>query len=149
MPSSNEMQIRLFDESDQPSVIALWHQCGLLRPWNDPQLDILRKQAVGAGLFLIGEMDGALVASVMGGYDGHRGWMYYLAVSPVHQKLGLGAQIVQNLEKRLIAIGCPKINLQVRRENDKVLRFYEKLGYNEDACLSLGKRLISDTPAVQ
>ncbi|MEM7256377.1 MAG: GNAT family acetyltransferase [Pseudomonadota bacterium] len=140
------MLIRLFESSDQSAVIALWNQCALVRPWNDPQLDILRKQAVGAGLFLVGTIDGVVVASVMGGYDGHRGWMYYLAVSPAHQKRGYGVQLVKYLESLLKAAGCPKVNLQVREENDQVVQFYKSMGYQQDACLSFGKRLISDLP---
>lgn len=147
LPSSNSIEIRLFRSVDQPAVTELWQQCGLLRPWNDPVLDILRKQSIGAELFLVGEMDSRVVATVMGGYDGHRGWMYYLAVSPACHQHGFGRLIVEDLERRLKAIGCPKVNLQVREENDSVLEFYKKIGYSRDAVVSLGKRLISDQSA--
>jgi ribosomal protein S18 acetylase RimI-like enzyme len=129
---------------DQAAVIDLWSACGLLRPWNDPVLDILRKQSVGADLFLVGELHGRIVAAVMGGYDGHRGWMNYLAVCPDLRRQRLGEQLVQSLERRLIAIGCPKLNLQVRNDNSEVVQFYKRIGYSDDNVLSLGKRLITD-----
>lgn len=139
-------QIRPYREADQHSVIGLWRDSGLLRPWNDPQMDILRKQSVGADLFLVAEERQQIVAAVMGGYDGHRGWMNYLAVSPASRGQGLGRQIVCDLEKRLCAIGCAKLNLQVRTDNDAVISFYKQLGYSVDDVISLGKRLITDDP---
>lgn len=144
MPSSNNLSIRSFGSRDTSAVIDLWDRCGLLRSWNDPKLDILRKQAIGADLFIVGFSSDTLVATVMGGYDGHRGWMYYLAVSPDHQRGGFGRMMVEDIERRLKAVGCPKINLQVREENRPVLAFYESIGYRVDATVSLGKRLISD-----
>ena len=144
MTATGGLQIRSFTIQDQAAVIDLWSACGLLRPWNDPELDILRKQSVGAELFLVGELDGRIVAAVMGGYDGHRGWMNYLAVCPDLQRQRLGEQLVQSLEKRLIAVGCPKINLQVRNENSQVVQFYARMGYSDDNVLSMGKRLITD-----
>jgi ribosomal protein S18 acetylase RimI-like enzyme len=140
------MRIRSFHTDDQPAVVDLWQQCGLLRSWNDPALDIVRKQSVGADLFLVGVIDDGVVASVMGGYDGHRGWMYYLAVSPSHGRRGLGQQMVAALELRLKAIGCPKVNLQVREDNREVVQFYRSIGYRQDATISFGKRLIEDEP---
>ena len=119
----------------------------MLRPWNDPVLDILRKQSVGADLFLVGTDAGRIVSVVMGGYDGHRGWMNYLAVLPDGQGKGWGRQIVRALEVRLKAVGCPKINLQVRGDNHQVVNFYKALGYSVDDVMSLGKRLIEDQPA--
>ena len=138
------LQIRSFEFADQRPVIELWDACGLLRPWNDPVLDILRKQSVGADLFLVGELDHRIVAAVMGGYDGHRGWMNYLAVCPSQRRRGLAEQLVTALEKRLIAVGCPKLNLQVRVDNDQVVQFYTNIGYKDDKVVSFGKRLISD-----
>ncbi len=138
------LEIRPFVIKDKDAVIDLWNVCGLLRPWNDPELDILRKQSVGANLFLVGESQGRVVAAVMGGYDGHRGWMNYLAVCPTMRRQRLGEQLVQALEKRLIAVGCPKLNLQVRHDNQQVVNFYANIGYTEDSVLSMGKRLISD-----
>lgn len=138
------MHIRPFVEADRHAVLDLWQRCGLTVPWNDPNKDINRKLKVGADLFLVGEVDGQPVAAVMGGYEGHRGWANYLAVDPDHQGQGLARRMMMDLEERLRALGCPKINLQVRETNDSVLAFYEALGYRVDASVSLGKRLESD-----
>lgn len=105
------MQIRAFDTADTDAVVALWHACGLVRPWNDPHKDIARKTRVQPELFLVGELNGAIVATAMGGYDGHRGFVYYMAVSPAHQGKRYGATLLGKLESMLLAMGCPKINL--------------------------------------
>ena len=139
------MRVRVFEAGDTSDVIELWSKCGLLRPWNDPQLDILRKQSVGADLFLVCELDSQIIGAVMGGYDGHRGWMNYLAVDPDHRKSGYAKAIVSALERRLIAVGCPKINLQVRADNTSVIECYKRMGYSIDAVSSMGKRLIADS----
>ncbi len=138
------MHIRPFDRRDTDAVIALWQTRGLTRPWNDPLKDIERKLAVLPELFLVGELDGTVVATAMGGYDGHRGSVYYLAASEEHAGRGLGAAILGELERRLTEMGCPKINLLVRGENDGVLNFYDRLGYERHDSLSLGHRLIED-----
>ena len=138
------MNIRPFEKRDTEQVIALWADCGLTRPWNDPALDIQRKCALDDELFLVGENDGQIIGSVMAGYDGHRGWINYLAVVPHVRKSGLGKQMMDDVEARLLALGCPKINLQVRQGNDGVMAFYESLGFTNDACISMGKRLIPD-----
>ena len=140
------MFVRSYQAEDQEAVIALWTACGLVRPWNDPLVDILRKQSVGADLFLVGTIDNDIVASVMGGYDGHRGWMNYLSVAPDVQGGGLGRKIVAALEARLKAVGCPKLNLQVRSDNAEVVNYYKKCGYRVDDVISFGKRLIPDEP---
>ena len=80
----------------------------------------------------------------MGGYEGHRGWIHYLAVDPQHRNLGYARKIMKVIEEKLKAIGCPKINLQVRNQNVDVIRFYNDIGYSDDEVVSLGKRLISD-----
>ncbi len=139
-----EFIIRSFAVSDSDAVARLWHDCGLVRPWNDPQLDIERKLAVGADLFLVAERAGVITGSVMGGYDGHRGWMNYLAVAPTEQGNGLGAALIEFLESKLISQGCPKLNLQVRTGNESVIGFYKSCGYSVDNVISLGKRLIAD-----
>lgn len=139
------MHIRPFRASDRAAVIALWDAAGLLRPWNDPDRDIDRKLSLDDELFLVGERDtGELVAVAMVGYDGHRGWVNYLGVDPTHQGLGLGRAMMREAERRLLALGCPKLNLQVRSGNASVLAFYRALGYEIDETVSLGKRLIVD-----
>ncbi len=138
------MKIRSFELADTDAVIALWQRCALVVPWNDPKKDIQRKLDAGAELFLVGDLDNQLIAVVMGGYDGHRGWVNYLAVDPDHQQKGYARQMMEALEARLTAAGCPKINLQVRESNVDVIRFYKAIGYQQDACISLGKRLIPD-----
>ena len=138
------MKIRVYSPKDQATVIMLWEACGLTRPWNDPAKDIARKLTMQAEGFLVGELDGTVMASAMFGYDGHRGWVNYLAVSPDHRGRGYGAQLMTRGEAVLKAMGCPKLNLQVRKGNTDVLKFYAKLGYGDDEVFSLGKRLISD-----
>ncbi len=138
------MEIRPFQLTDEASVVALWQKCKLVVPWNDPRKDIARKLARDADSFLVGILDGALVATVMVGYEGHRGWINYLAVDPDLQKQGLGRIMMDAAEKRLLALGCPKINLQIRETNTGVIEFYRRLGYSIDAVVSMGKRLIPD-----
>ena len=138
------MLIRPFKPSDEPAVIALWHTCALTRVWNNPSLDITRKLSVNPELFLIGEEDDQIIASAMFGYEGHRGWVNYLAVHPSHQRKGYATQLMHRGEQLLRDAGCPKLNLQVRSTNASTLAFYESLGYKNDEVISLGKRLISD-----
>ena len=138
------LDIRVFDEQDTEAVIALWRECNLVVPWNDPGKDIARKLQVGRELFLVGETDGRIVATVMGGYEGHRGWINYLAVSTAARRRGYGRNIMRVVEARLLEAGCPKINLQVRAGNGDVIAFYEALGYRVDEVASLGKRLVTD-----
>lgn len=136
--------IRPYLESDLDDVIALWELCGLTRPWNTPEIDIFRKLAQRDQLFLLAVKDNQLIATVMGGYDGHRGWVNYLAVHPNFQRNGVATALVQQLEKRLIALGCPKLQLLIRKDNIDVQSFYEQLGYDEIDVICLGKRLIQD-----
>ena len=138
------MDIRPFSAADKNAVIALWRACGLVAPQNDPEKDIERKMAFQPDLFLVGVVEERIVAAVMAGYDGHRGWLNYLAVDPGLQRQGLGQQMVAEAESRLRALGCPKINLQVRRSNLAVMKFYESLGFAEDEVASMGKRLVRD-----
>ena len=136
--------IRPYLESDLDDVIALWELCGLTRPWNNPEIDIFRKLAQRDQLFLLAVKDNQLIATVMGSYDGHRGWVNYLAVHPNFQRNGVATALVQQLEKRLIALGCPKLQLLIRKDNIDVQSFYEQLGYDEIDVICLGKRLIQD-----
>jgi ribosomal protein S18 acetylase RimI-like enzyme len=139
------MEVRTFSLKDEPAVVALWQKCALVRPWNDPHLDIQRKMKVNPELFLVGVADGKIVAALMGGYEGHRGWINYLAVDPAVQRKGYGRQIMAEIEKQLLALGCPKISLHVRAGNDSALSLYDRIGYKNDNVISLGKRLIPDS----
>jgi ribosomal protein S18 acetylase RimI-like enzyme len=138
------LDIRAFQDQDEAEVIGLWERCGLLRPWNDPRKDIARKLRVQKELFLVGTVDGAIMASVMAGYDGHRGWINYLAVDPQHRRQGLARTLMSEVERMLREMGCAKINLQIRRDNPEAISFYERLGFTEDAVVSFGKRLERD-----
>lgn len=139
------MEIRPFDAADTDAVVQLWHDCGLTRPWNDPHRDIARKRSVAPELFCVGvDAGGQLMASIMIGYDGHRGWINYLAVHPAHQRQGHARRLVQHAEWLLTVRGCPKLNLQVRAGNEAVIALYESLGYADDQSVTLGKRLIAD-----
>ena len=138
------MNLRPFLAADQAQVIALWHACGLTRPWNDPAKDIARKLTVQPELFLVIEDAGPIVASAMFGFEGHRGWVNYLVVAPSHRGRGLARQLMAEGEARLTALGCPKLSLQVRAGNAQAIAFYEHLGYATDEVVSLGKRLIAD-----
>jgi ribosomal protein S18 acetylase RimI-like enzyme len=138
------MLIRAFDPADTDAVVRLWRECGLVRPWNDPHRDIHRKMTEQPELFLIGEVDAAVVATAMVGFDGHRGWVYYVAVTPGSRGSGYGRAMMACAEDLLIERGCPKINLLVRAGNEPVMEFYRSLGYAEDKAVSMGKRLIAD-----
>lgn len=140
--------IRAYREADEAAVIALWESCDLTRPWNPPGCDIARKRDVQPELFLLAEAPGpteawphAVIGSVMAGYDGHRGWLNYLAVHPTRQRQGLGRLLVQAAEAALDRLGCPKVNLQVRQTNAEAVAFYQRIGYQVDPVISLGKRL--------
>lgn len=136
--------LRPFDAADTDAVVALWERCGLTRPWNDPRRDIARKATVAPDLFLVAEEGGAVVGTAMVGYDGHRGWVNYLAVAPEHRGRGLGRALMAEGERLLRALGCPKLSLQVRPENTEAMAFYEALGYRRDEVVCYGRRLIED-----
>ncbi len=149
------VHVRSFAPGDRTRVARLWEACGLTRPWNDPYRDIDRKLERDAELLLVGEAPasgaadgttttGRVVATVMAGYDGHRGWINYLAVDPDHRGEGHGRAMMEAAETRLLALGCPKVNLQVRTDNPDAVAFYEALGYSVDAVVSMGRRLITD-----
>ena len=138
------LKIRRYDPIDEKKVVHLWKACGLVVPWNDPHRDILRKLRVQGDLFLVGLLDGRIVATAMAGYEGHRGWINYLAVHPDQQRSGLGREMMDEVEARLRALGCPKINVQVRTSNKGVIDFYRAVGFKDDEVVSLGKRLERD-----
>jgi len=141
---SGPMRIRSFRPEDEEAVVALWEQCDITRPWNDPHKDIARKVQVQGDLFLVGTTGDRIVAALMAGYEGHRGWVTYLAVAPAERRRGFGRQMMAEAETRLRALGCPKINLQVRRSNLEVASFYRAIGYVEDDVASFGRRLEQD-----
>lgn len=140
------MKIRAYRAEDESAVVDLWRHCDLVRPQNDPHADIRRKLAVAPELFVVGDLHGEIVATVMAGYDGHRGWINYLAVSPQHRHAGYGRKIMEHAERLLLERGCPKINLQIRSSNQSVVNFYHAIGFTPDDVMSMGKRLIVDAP---
>ena len=139
-----DVDLRRFEADDRAAVVELWGRTELLRPWNDPDLDIDRKVAVDPEGFLVAVVDGRVVGTVMAGYDGHRGWINYLAVCPDVQGNGLGGRLVRRAEDVLARRGCPKVNLQIRTSNDAAVEFYRSIGYEPDDVVSMGRRLVDD-----
>lgn len=136
-----EFKIRSYRSTDEPAVIDLWQRCNLVVPQNEPKKDIEMKLKVQPDLFFVGTISDRIAATVMAGYDGHRGWIYYLAVDPDHQRKQIGRRMMEKAESALLKRGCSKINLQVRITNQAVLSFYERLGFSKDDVIGLGKRL--------
>ena len=135
------LRVRPYRHADEEAVVALWQGCGLVVEQNDPRRDISTKLAFQPELFLVGLLEKRLVGSVMAGYEGHRGWIHYLAVDPAFRSKSLGRQLMDAAEAALRRLGCPKVNLQVRSENDAVIAFYEGLGYRVEERVGMGKRL--------
>jgi ribosomal protein S18 acetylase RimI-like enzyme len=136
------MHIRSYRESDEQAVVALWNEVlPDAAPHNDPATAIRNKLKVERDLFFVADVDGAMVGTVMGGYDGHRGWIYSVAVDPQYRGQGIGSALIRRLEAALEKRGCLKVNLQVRASNARVVAFYEKLGYSAEERVSMGKRL--------
>lgn len=144
MGDAAELTVRAYTERDRAAVVELWERCGLTRSWNDPNRDIDRKVASDAEGFLVGVVDGTVVATLIAGYDGHRGWINYLGVDPYLRGGGHGAAMMQAAEDLLAARGCPKVNLQIRTSNLDAVRFYESIGYVADDVVSMSRRLIDD-----
>jgi ribosomal protein S18 acetylase RimI-like enzyme len=139
------MPIRPFEERDTEAVVALWEDCGLTRPWNDPHRDIQRKLTTQPELFLVGVSDDdTVIATAMIGFDGHRGWVYYLAVVEKRRGEGHARALMAEAERLLIELGCPKLMLMVRSDNTTVIDVYEKLDYVLETTVVMGKRLIPD-----
>lgn len=136
--------IRAFTLRDTESVIALWQAAGVTRSWNNPHLDIQRKLTVQPELFFVAVDGHDIVGTVMAGYDGHRGWLYYLAADPMRRGEGIGRALVTAAEDALLDMGCPKVQIMVRPDNADVLRFYDTLGYERFETSTTGKRLITD-----
>ena len=138
------MQIRPFQPEDEAAVVALWEECRLARPWNDPHKDSARKLAVPPELCLVAVEQDHIVGTVMAGYEGHRGWVNYLAVAPAFRGRGFARALMDRVEGELLARGCPKLSLLVRNTNREAMDFYRRLGYAKDDSVALGKRLIAD-----
>ena len=137
---------RHYRPGDREALVWLWSLCGLIRPWNDPYRDIDRKLTWDAPNLVVLEDAGELIGSVMVGYEGHRGWVNYLAVHPGHQRQGLGRLLMDEAERRLRELGCAKVNLQIRTSNGAAAEFYRRIGYAVDDVLSMGRRLEDDGP---
>ncbi|MGO9964479.1 MAG: GNAT family acetyltransferase [Acidimicrobiales bacterium] len=142
-----EPLLRSYRPADRDALVSLWSICELTRPWNDPNRDIDRKLARDAENLLVLDDDGRLIGSVMVGYEGHRGWVNYLAVHPDRRRQGLGRLLMDAAERRLRDLGCPKVNLQVRTSNEAAKDFYRRIGYSVDEAVSFGKRLEHDAPS--
>lgn len=138
------IHIRPFDVTDTEAVVSLWQETGLVRPWNNPYQDISRKLKVQPELFLVAADTGDIVGTAMAGYDGHRGWLYYLASAPARRGEGIGRRLVAAAEEALLELGCPKVQLMVRPTNGVVHGFYESIGYEPFDTWTTGKRLIAD-----
>jgi ribosomal protein S18 acetylase RimI-like enzyme len=136
-----DLAIAPIDDDDIASVVALWQRCGLTRPWNDPTGDIAFARRGPNSAVLVGRHGGTLVATVMVGHDGHRGWFYYLGVDPALQGKGFGRAMTQAAEAWLTARGIAKAQLMVRADNDRVRAFYEALGYGEQQRVLFAKWL--------
>lgn len=146
MTTTTPLSIRCFEASDTDAVVALWQEAfpeyrDVTKPQRNPHLSIANKMATQPDLFFVAVLDDRLVGTVMAGYDGHRGWMYSLAVDTAQRRLGIGTRLVAHAEAALTTRGCPKVNLQVLSAKEDIRAFYEALGYRADAVISLGKRL--------
>lgn len=136
------MTLRSYQEADEASVVTLWRDVfGYDRPHNDPAVAIRKKLSLQRELFFVAEESGAVVGTIMAGYDGHRGWLYSLAVDPRVRRAGIGSALVRRAEAALAGLGCVKINLQIVAANAGVAVFYEKLGYQVEPRVSMGKVL--------
>ncbi len=136
------MHIRPYETADHDGVVHLWREVFPDAPaHNVPENDIRMKLAVQPELFFVAVEGSEVVGSAMAGYDGHRGWVYYVAVKPDSRGRGIGTSLMERAEAELVGVGCTKINLQVRERNQGVIDFYERLGYSVEPNVSMGKRL--------
>lgn len=136
------VEIRAYRDEDLPEVVELWRAVFPDAPRrNEPALDIARKLDVQREFFVVATAGNRIVGTAMAGYDGHRGWVYYVAVSPGHRRRGTGTALMRRVERDLARVGCPKLNLQVRGANREAVRFYESLGYATEDRVSMGRRL--------
>ena len=141
------MHVRDFRETDRRALTGLWEACGLARPWNDPNADIDRAVAAREATILVGYCGDQLIGSVMAGHDGHRGWVYYLAVDPAHHGRGAGRELMEEAGLWLASRGAPKLELMVRDGNEKAAKFYEALGFKRQQVTVYGKWLKSPPEA--
>jgi ribosomal protein S18 acetylase RimI-like enzyme len=140
------LNVRRYRPTDEEHVIELWRTVFPdAPPHNDPGADIRAKLEIQPELFFVAIADEHLVGTAMAGYDGHRGWVYYVAVHPQYRRQGIGSALMRKVETTLIEIGCPKLNLQIRAENLKVQLFYKSLGYSVENRISMGKKLEEDS----
>ena len=138
----DNLKIRPYRESDKKAVVSLWRQVFPDSPsWNDPETNIKHKLAIQRDLFLVAELDNNIIGTAMAGFDGHRGWVYYVAVKPEYRRRGIGKALMLSVEQGLARIGCTKLNLQVRSSNEETVKFYKSLGYNIEDRISMGKLL--------
>jgi ribosomal protein S18 acetylase RimI-like enzyme len=145
-PANHALTIEAIEDGDVTEVIALWQRCGSLRAWNDPARDIALARKETNATVLLGRNDGALVASVLVGHDGHRGWVYYVTVDPDHRLKGYGRLIMTAAEDWLRARGIEKLQLMVRGDNAKVHAFYQSLGYYDQERVVFAKWLDGREP---
>ena len=140
---NTKLQIRPFNnDTDRAQVISLWKSVlGYTSPHSAPGLSIDKKVAAKDGLFFVALLENQIIGTVMAGYDGHRGWIYSLAVQPTHRTQGVGRKLMHQAESALTRLGCLKINLQVVESNAGVVDFYKKLGYCVEPRISMGKVL--------
>jgi ribosomal protein S18 acetylase RimI-like enzyme len=137
-----DFRIRPYEMTDEDGVVALWASVfPNPSPWNDPRRVIAAKLAVDPELFVVAVSEGSVVGTAMGGYDGHRGWLYTVAVRLDRQGHGIGRALVKHLEAALAGFGCAKVNLQVLASNASVVEFYRRLGYAVEGRVSMGKPL--------
>ena len=140
-PAGDPLEFGTLDETESEAAVALWQEAGLTRPWNDPRADIGLALAGPSSTILTAKAEGRLVATVMVGWDGHRGWIYYLAVALDKRRQGLGVRMLKAAEDWLKARGAPKVQLLVRAENAAVLSFYESLGYQRSDAVMMQRVL--------
>ena len=134
------LEVRTYRDSDRPAVVALWNTVfGYEGAYNDPDVSIRRKLGSQPDLLFVADLASEVVGTIMAGYDGHRGWIYSVAVSPNHRRRGIGSALIQHAERALTELGAPKINLQVRSSNAAVVPFYQSLGFRVEERISMGK----------
>jgi ribosomal protein S18 acetylase RimI-like enzyme len=146
MSEIGALSVAPIDDADVAEVVGLWERCGLTRPWNEPQADIALARKGNNATILVGREAGTLVATALVGHDGHRGWVYYVAVDPAHQKKGFGRIIMGAAEDWLRGTGIEKLMLMVRPNNTAVRAFYESIGYGEQPRLIFAKWLDGREP---